>query len=106
RQGVDDHLAGDPPAEVGQVGLVLERVTKDGQALQVVVGSEVVETGPGPSGVLEFFDGVEGVGVQCHGGVSSSLSARAQWWVCPQLTSRHCPVIARARSEARNTAAL
>ena len=79
------HLA----AARGQVRVPLEGGDQLGQPVGVVVGPEVGQPGD-----------LRRQGVQFVG-----RGPGTQWWYSPQLTSRHCPVIARASGEARNTTA-
>jgi hypothetical protein len=84
-------------AERGEGGVAGARVEQHRQPVGVVVGAEVGQAGAPGRGRVQVLDGADPVG---------AVRLRAgQWWYSPQLTSRHWPVIARAMSLARNTAA-
>ena len=74
----------------GQVRVPLQRAEQHLEPVGVVVRPEVGEPGD-----------LRRQGVQFVG----RGQRFTQWWYSPQLTSRHCPVIARASGEARNTTA-
>ena len=72
---------------LGRVGVEQHR-----EPVGVVVGAEVGQAGAPRRRRVQVVDGAD-------------AAFSGQWWYSPQLTSRHWPVIARARSDARNTTA-
>ena len=75
-----------PRRQPGVPGVGLEQ---HAQPVGVVVRAEVRQPGDLARRRVQVVNGP-------HGG---------QWWYSPQLTSRHCPVMARASGEARKTTA-
>ena len=96
-----------PPARLAdQPGR--QRAAQHGPRHPVPPGSQVRLVGVGPEQHLQSVGVVVRPEVVKPGDLRGRLVQLArgdQWWYSPQLTSRHCPVIARASGEARNTTA-
>src|SRR5215469_11764560 len=78
------HLA----AERGKVLVTGVRLEQNGQPVAVVVRPEILKTGEPSRGRAKVGNRAD-----------ATAGPRYQWWYSPQLTSRHCPVIARASEE-------